>query len=104
MPDPERERRAITEEDVFAAADAISQTGAKPSVSLVQKHLGRGSNTTIIRHLNVWWALLPARLTQAANFKKNLAPIIEALQRCTAEPNIPRHRIAQIIEQLKKLI
>lgn len=49
-------RLGITQKEVHAAADRISGRGERPSVAAVRAELGdRGSNSTILRHIQEWW-------------------------------------------------
>lgn len=46
---------AISQEDVFTAADSLEASGTNPSVLTVRAHLGNtGSSTTILKHLREW--------------------------------------------------
>jgi len=46
---------AITQEDVFTAADSLEASGTNPSVLTVRAHLGNtGSSTTILKYLREW--------------------------------------------------
>lgn len=44
----------ITENDVFKEADSILMSGVAPSALNVRERLGRGSNSTIQKHLGKW--------------------------------------------------
>ena len=59
---PRRRAARISQADVFAAADALLVTGARPTIDRVRMKLGRGSPNTINDHLDAWWAKLGARL------------------------------------------
>jgi len=47
-------RPGITYLEVAQAASTIQQTGENPTIDLVRKALGTGSNTTIATHLRTW--------------------------------------------------
>jgi chromosome segregation ATPase len=47
-------RSTITQEDVFSAAREIVERGEKPTVLEVHKILGKGSYSTITKHLRIW--------------------------------------------------
>ena len=46
-------RPGITQEQVFAAADELHQSGITPTLALVRERTG-GSNGTVLRHLGDW--------------------------------------------------
>jgi len=48
-------RRGVTEEEAFAAAQALLEAGQEPSVRLIQERTG-GSYSTITRHFDNWRA------------------------------------------------
>lgn len=55
--------RGITENDVHTAADALVETGERPTVERIRAHLGTGSPNTVTRYLESWWGGLGRRLT-----------------------------------------
>lgn len=56
-------RTGVTEEQVHAAADALTLRGERPTIERVRAELGTGSPNTLIRHLDTWWAQLGGRLS-----------------------------------------
>lgn len=49
-------RPGVPQKEIYAAADRITARGERPSVAAVRAELGdRGSNSTILRHLQEWW-------------------------------------------------
>jgi chromosome segregation ATPase len=46
----------VSKEEVAAAAQAVRDTGKKPTLQRVREHLGRGSYTTIGEYLKAWKA------------------------------------------------
>lgn len=61
---PKRETdmaRGITDEDVWAAADALLRDGEQPTIERVRLHLGRGSPNTVGPHLKTWFKQLSER-------------------------------------------
>lgn len=56
--------RGITENDVHSAADAILQTGERPTVERIRAHLGTGSPNTVTRWLETWWQALGLRVAR----------------------------------------
>ncbi|SAI71014.1 cointegrate resolution protein [Bordetella ansorpii] len=53
--------RGITDEDVWAAADALLRDGEQPTIERVRLHLGRGSPNTVGPHLKTWFKQLSER-------------------------------------------
>lgn len=51
-----------SENDVFAAADAVLPRGERPTVERVRLELGRGSPARVGGLLDQWWARLAERL------------------------------------------
>jgi Plasmid replication region DNA-binding N-term len=60
--------RGITENDVWAACDALLVSGSRPTIERVRHHLGRGSPNTVGPHLDTWFKGLGARIQDAAAF------------------------------------
>ncbi|OZI56023.1 DNA-binding protein [Bordetella genomosp. 4] len=52
----------VQEADVWAAADALLQSGEQPTIERVRLHLGRGSPNTVGPHLKAWFRGLGERL------------------------------------------
>ncbi|CAM4015517.1 DNA-binding protein [Bordetella muralis] len=52
----------VQEADVWAAADALLQSGEQPTIERVRLHLGRGSPNTVGPHLKTWFRGLGERL------------------------------------------
>lgn len=61
--------RGITEQDVWAAADALLLEGARPTIERVRQHIGRGSPNTVSPHLDNWFARLGARISDPLAFR-----------------------------------
>ena len=57
-------RTGVTEEQVHAAADALTLRGERPTIERVRAELGTGSPNTLIRHLDTWWSQLGGRLNE----------------------------------------
>lgn len=53
----------VQEADVWAAADALLQSGEQPTIERVRLHLGRGSPNTVGPHLKAWFRGLGERLS-----------------------------------------
>jgi hypothetical protein len=53
----------VTENEVFAAADAVLARGERPTVERVRLELGRGSPARVGGLLDQWWARLAERLS-----------------------------------------
>jgi len=60
--------RGITENDVWAACDALLVSGSRPTIERVRHHLGRGSPNTVGPHLDTWFKGLGARIQDPAAF------------------------------------
>jgi small-conductance mechanosensitive channel len=54
----------VSDEDIFAAADAILASGRNATPARVRAHLGRGNPLRIGALLDQWWAQLLGRLRQ----------------------------------------
>lgn len=54
----------LSDEDIFAAADAVLASGRSATAARVRAHLGRGNPQRIGALLDQWWAQLLARLRQ----------------------------------------
>lgn len=68
--------RPVSYEEVVRAAKELVKEGRYPSVAAIREKLGRGSNTTIHKHLREWWAS-----DEAASLAKKLAgPTARALE------------------------
>jgi chromosome segregation ATPase len=60
--------RGITEEDVWAACDALLLSGARPTIERVRQHIGRGSPNTVSPYLDTWFKGLGRRVKDPAAF------------------------------------
>ncbi|WP_080685211.1 MULTISPECIES: DNA-binding protein [Pandoraea] len=54
--------RGISEQDVWAAADALLMQGQRPTIERIRLQLGRGSPNTVSPYLDAWFAGLGTRL------------------------------------------
>lgn len=54
--------RGISEQDVWAAADALLMQGQRPTIERIRQQLGRGSPNTVSPYLDAWFAGLGTRL------------------------------------------
>jgi hypothetical protein len=52
----------VSDEDIFAAADAVLASGRNATAARARAHLGRGSPQCIGDLLDQWWAKLLGRL------------------------------------------
>ena len=66
-------RTGVTREQVFEIADRLSNSGVSPTSQVVRNGLGKGSFTTINRHLSEWKEL-------KWKSESNLPPISQALE------------------------
>ncbi|MBU6460015.1 MAG: DNA-binding protein [Proteobacteria bacterium] len=66
-------RTGITREQVFEIADRLSNSGISPTSQVVRNGLGKGSFTTINRHLSEWKEL-------KWKLESDLPPISQALE------------------------
>lgn len=60
--------RGITENDVWAACDALLLEGARPTIERVRQRIGRGSPNTVSPHLDAWFKSLGARIKDPRAF------------------------------------
>ncbi len=67
--------RGVQLEDVWAAADALIEEGAKPTIEKVRLKMGRGSPNTVGPMLDAWFATLGNRLSNQNTNKEALLPI-----------------------------
>jgi len=65
--------KRIRYEDVEETADEIIRSGGVPTVTAVRSRLGRGSRTTINRHLNTW------RESLAKAYLKHLKDVLNSV-------------------------
>jgi Plasmid replication region DNA-binding N-term len=65
---PGKTPRGITEQDVWAAADALLLEGARPTIERVRMQIGRGSPNTVSPHLESWFARLGSRIADPQAF------------------------------------
>src|SRR4051812_45508923 len=63
----------VTEEAVFAAADALLADDQQPSIIAVQERIGGGSYSTVKRYLDAWKAQRQAVEQQAADLPQEIA-------------------------------
>jgi hypothetical protein len=54
--------KAIQQEDVWSAADALIAEGLRPTIERVRQKIGRGSPNTVSPMLEAWFATLASRL------------------------------------------
>ena len=81
----------VTLEEVARAAEDLVKEGKKPTVSAIRERLGKGSRTTISKHLNTWGMLRAGNLLPLAQhireymaeITKAVAPAREALEELT---------------------
>jgi len=62
--------RRLTQAEVHSACQAISQQGERPSSILLLKQLGRGSLSTITKHMNSWFVSDEAKAITASEQPK----------------------------------
>ena len=67
--------RGVQLEDVWAAADALIEEGAKPTIEKVRLKMGRGSPNTVGPMLDAWFATLGNRLSNQNTNKEALLPL-----------------------------
>ncbi|MGR0626546.1 DNA-binding protein (plasmid) [Escherichia coli] len=67
---------ALSQEDIWKAADELDATGARPTMAAIRKKLGTGSYTTINEALRQWKA---NRSAEPAAPKEPLPPTITSL-------------------------
>lgn len=60
--------RGISENDVWAACDALLLEGARPTIERVRQKIGRGSPNTVSPHLDAWFKSLGARIKDPQAF------------------------------------
>lgn len=74
--------RGITDEDVWAAADALLRDGEQPTIERVRLHLGRGSPNTVGPHLKTWFKQLSERHSRLGGAEQGAsglpAPLLRA--------------------------
>jgi len=81
----------ITYEEVARAAEELVNEGKKPTVTAVRERLGKGSRTTISKHLNTWGMIRAKNLLPfaqhvseyVAEITKVVAPAREDLEKLT---------------------
>lgn len=81
----------VTLEEVARAAEELVNEGKKPTVTAVRERLGKGSRTTIAKHLNTWGMVRAKNLLPfaqhvseyVAEITKAVAPAREALEELT---------------------
>lgn len=61
-------------EQVLAAADAILQSGQRPTIEAIQARLGGGSPNSIVSYLRDWYGSLGERLTAVSTPAEGLLP------------------------------
>jgi chromosome segregation ATPase len=100
-------RGSITEEQVFAAADALVAQGREVTPTALLSTLGSGSFSTIYKHLNAWEASRAAAVTdKAAVIPDSVLSAFGAAWRAAAaeagkEVMIVREQSAQEVEAAK---
>jgi chromosome segregation ATPase len=103
--------RGITEDDVFAAADALLIRGERPTIERVRQTLGRGSPNTVNRLLDTWWTRLASRMndrsaeglpTSVVELCRRLYGELTQQAQAAAEGTLKtaEHELAQAREQL----
>lgn len=83
-------RPGITQQDVARAVSALEARGEYPSVNKIQRYLGRGSQTTVCKHLKALRSTgakrLPGGEEQNLSYKLNLAnALLKAAYELSAE-------------------
>lgn len=59
-----KKSRAVQQQDVWTAADALIAEGLRPTIERVRHKIGRGSPNTVSPMLDAWFASLGARLNE----------------------------------------
>lgn len=75
--------RGITENDVFAACDALLLAGERPTIERVRQKIGRGSPNTVSPMLDAWFKGLGRRLQDPGAFSPPPdipGPVLQAAQ------------------------
>src|SRR6185295_15875411 len=62
----------VTQEAVFAAADALLAGGKEPGIIAVQERIGGGSYSTVKRHLDDWKAQRQATQQRAMDLPEEI--------------------------------
>ncbi len=44
----------LSRHDIYSAANSIATQGEMPSIKSIRLHIGRGSEGTILKHLQTW--------------------------------------------------
>jgi len=65
-------KRGINEQDVWRAADALLQEGARPTIERVRQKIGRGSPNTVSPYLDRWFGSLGQRIKDPEAFTRAL--------------------------------
>ena len=78
-------KTSVTLEEVASAAEELVRQGKKPTVTAIRERLGRGSRTTIAKHLNTWSEeriakLIPLAKQVSEQMAEVVGPMREAME------------------------
>jgi len=91
----------VTPEEVARAAEELVQEGKKPTVTAVRERLGKGSRTTIAKHLNTWSEERIAKLIPLAkHVGKQMAEISRIVDKTVGPMRKTMEQITRSVEEL----